>query len=148
MWTRYISKEGLTAVLLLALLVLQACIVYVDTDDEDDDYRRFRGTRWYVEVIVHDGRSYRVNDGVYALTFTNDELSGTADCNDFGASYEVRGDRRLEVYGLYATEVACGPGTLENRFFDVLDDAELFDLRGTALTLSTRRGDALYLRRD
>ena len=142
------TQEGLLAVLILLLLGLQACIVYVDSDDFDDDHKRLRGTRWHVEVVVHNGRTYRIGDrSIYSIRFYDDELTGTADCNEYGARYKTRWNGRFEVYDLYSTEVACGPNSLESRFFDILYDAESYYIRGNELVISAD-DDALYFRRD
>ena len=142
------TQEGLLAVLIVLALGLQACIVYVDSDDYDDDHDRLRGTRWYVEVIVHHGRTYRVTgDAPYSIRFYADDFTGTADCNEYGADYEARWNGRFDVRGLYNTEVACSPNSLESRFFDVLYDAETYRIDGDELIISAD-GDALYFRRD
>ena len=143
-----LSRQGLTAVALLMLLALQACIVYVDNDDDYDDDHHLHGSRWYLEVIVYGGRNYRVGTAApFTVAFENDELSGVADCNDFGGAYDADANGFFGVRNLYATEVACGPNSLDGRFFDVLQDADHYRLRGETLTLSDG-DDRLHFRRD
>ena len=143
-----LSREGLAALALLMLLALQACIVYVDTDDDYDDDHHLYGSRWYLEVIVHHGHNYRVG-GVapFTLSFENDDFAGVADCNDYGGAYEADTDGFFDIRNLYATEVACGANSLEDAFFDVLRDADYYRLRGETLTLSDG-DDVLVFRRD
>ncbi len=130
-----LAHKGMLAVLVL-LLSLPGCILVVD-DDYDDDLRH---SRWRLDVIVYYGRTYAV-DAPYSLYFdSNNQLSGSADCNDYDGDYEVSLLGTISVRDLYTTDVACSR-SLEDLYFDALYSAFSYSVQGDALTIKGRGGE-------
>lgn len=141
------SQEGLLAALILLAFVLQACIIVVDPDEDDDffDHYDLSGSRWQLELIVFGGRSHGITDGgEYTLRFDrNGNLSGRADCNSYGGEYRFSRSNTLSILDFYATEVACERTSLENEYFDNLLDVVSYHIRGDELELYDHDGDLL-----
>ena len=65
------------------------------------------------------------------------ELTGSGGCNSYFANYEVDGSK-LSIPGPFAvTEMWCGEekGEQERKFFEILPDAESFEVSGDKLTI-------------
>ncbi len=78
-------------------------------------------------------------DATVTAFFDNEEaeLTGTGGCNSYYANYEVDGSK-LSIPGPYAvTEMWCGDekGEQERKFFEILPDAESFEVSGDKLTI-------------
>ncbi len=139
------SRDGLIAMLVVALFSLPACIIVVDADDDDDLFRfdDLEDTTWVLEAIVIDDRSYPVRDGIYSLEFERRGFGGTADCNVYGGDYHTSRDGGLSIDGLYSTEVACEPPSFENEYFRNLENVAFYRIRSGDLYLYDRRDDLL-----
>jgi len=71
----------------------------------------------------------------YTLIFRAEGLSGDADCNSYGASYTLGTDNTISVGNIAATEVACGPNSMEAQYYSELEGAASYDLTATTLRL-------------
>ena len=124
--------------LLMGGMVLQGCVVIIDNDHDNDvdTEQDLRGKTWRLEVIVHHGQTYSVQDRTYRLTFEADgRITGVADCNVFGGLYEVPRNGAVEIFDLFSTEVACQPPALDELFLRDLGDVTHFDVDGSRLTI-------------
>lgn len=77
--------------------------------------------------------------------FSADQVNGSGGCNGYFASYTLTGEQ-LNVGDIGATKIACPGGILaqENDYFEVLAQAEGFEIDGDVLTITTPAGDLVY----
>jgi heat shock protein HslJ len=128
---------------LAALVIASGCLVIVDDDVDflSDDALDQRD--WHLVLLVDGDRSYTVRRG-YTLHFaSDDELDGRADCNTYGAAYDVYRGGGMTIHDLAASRVFCGEGSLEPVFFDNLVRVASYRHRGDDLRLYDASGDLL-----
>lgn len=82
----------------LLILALGACAGAAGGSEAD-----LNGTSWTLESY---GGQELISDTNMTATFSSGEVSGSASCNQYFASYEVKGDQ-ITLEGLGWTEMAC-----------------------------------------
>ena len=119
--TRRSARPGhrmVIAVLVAAALTVLGCA--------GDDGPPLTGTWQLVDGVGPDGQVTLVDGYPVTLQVDGDEWRGTAACNSYGATVEVRGDQ-VELTELFATEMACEPTEVmasEAAYLDALADVD------------------------
>jgi len=110
----------LLAVLSALTIVLAAC--------QDEVANDLRGTAWELTSLSESGL---LSDTTITLEFSDDELTGSAGCNRYGATYQISGNS-FTVSDLHATEMGCPEpaGILEQEqtYLAALRSADSFQL--------------------
>ena len=83
------------------------------------------------------------------LRLEGGRASGSAGCNSFSATYELRQDERIEFGPITATEMACEPAVMEQErsFLSILRAARSYSRYGNgSLSIIAPDGRAIRLR--
>ena len=136
------EKLPLLPVLAGALILIPFLLVAGCTGQTPEP--RLSGTGWTLTGYVHDGTP------VQALTTTkvtldfgiNGQITGTAGCNRYFASYEVKGTA-ITIGQAGSTMMYCGePGVMdqESAYLTLLGKAKTYTIKGDRLTLADAKG--------
>lgn len=96
------------------------------------------GIEWRLESFedLRTGDVTNVPDGQsLTLTFTQDGVGGSSDCNAYGGNYSAGDDGTISITNIITTYVACGPGSLEGPFITGLQEATSYRITNQALRL-------------
>jgi heat shock protein HslJ len=101
------------------------------------------GTSW--TLTAHGGASPLPGTTI-DITFEGGELSGSAGCNHYFGSYEIRGET-ISISGVGMTEMYCmepeGVMEQESAYLSALSAAKTFQINGTQLQIIGPNGDPL-----
>ena len=82
---------------------------------------------------------------------SNDQLGGSAGCNTYGATYQIRGNTII-ISEVYSTEMACqspdGVMIQEQQYLKILAEAESYHLDQTILTIYSSGNQRLVFTAD
>ncbi|UCC86443.1 MAG: META domain-containing protein [Anaerolineales bacterium] len=122
----------------MVLLWLAACD-RADSDAGDP----LDGTSWLLTAY---GRSNPIPGTTITATFEGGQMRGSAGCNSYGGSYQVRRDK-IKLDKMAVTLMACPEpeGILEQEqtFLSLVGDAQTFRLTDRQLQIFTSDGEAL-----
>ncbi len=126
------------AMLLIPFLLASGCIGQAPPGVQ------LNGTGWILKGYVNDGTPVQVLNGTtVTLEFSDDgRITGTAGCNHYFASYEVRGTG-IMIGQAGSTEMYCmTPGVMEQEstYLSLLGRAKTVTVDGDRLTLSDATG--------
>ena len=126
------------ALFLISLILAAGCIGQAPSGVQ------LNGTGWTLTGYVHDGTPVQVlNRTTVTLAFGNDgRITGSAGCNHYFASYEVRGTG-ITIGQAGSTEMYClAPGVMEQEstYLSLLGQAKTVTVDGDHLTLSDAKG--------
>jgi heat shock protein HslJ len=141
--TGKISRIGILpslagALFLISLILAAGCIGQAPSGAQ------LNGTGWALTGYMHDGMPVQVlNRTTVTLAFGNDgRITGSAGCNHYFASYEVRGTG-ITIGQAGSTEMYClAPGVMEQEstYLSLLGQAKTVAVDGDRLTLSDAKG--------
>jgi len=131
------------AVLLIPLLLVAGCTGQGPSEPQ------VKGTSWTLTGYVHDGTPVQtLTTTTVTLDFGEDgKLSGTAGCNHYFASYEVKGTS-VTIGHAGSTLMYCGePGVMdqESTYLSLLGQAESVVVTDDRLTLSDAKGKVILM---
>ena len=75
------------------------------------------------------------DDQSLTLTFTQNGVGGSSDCNSYGGNYSTGDDGAISITNIITTYVACGAGSLEGPFINGLKEAATYKITNQALRL-------------
>ncbi len=123
---------------ILVLLALSGCGVFAGGSGDDLD-----GTSWTLETY---GGQSLINDTAMTADFASGEISGSASCNHYFASYKINGNQ-IKLEGLGWTEMACmnpeGIMEQESAIMAMLSKTISYQLEGGKLFLQIEGGEEL-----
>ncbi len=139
------EKLPLLPVLAGALILIPFLLVAGCTGQAPEP--RLSGTGWTLTGYVHDGTL------VQALTTTKvtldfgkeGQITGTAGCNRYFASFEVKGTA-ITIGQAGSTLMYCGePGVMdqESAYLTLLGQVKTYTIKGDRLTLADEKGSTL-----
>ncbi len=110
------------------------------------------GTAWTLVGFETDAGVIPAAVAAATLAFAADgekagRLSGSGGCNRYFASYTLTGGR-LTIGSMGSTRMMCGPDRMaqEDRFFQALQAAERYELRGDELLIAYAGGMLRFAR--
>ena len=122
----------------LILLTLSACSGAAGGSEAD-----LNGTAWTLES--YGGKSL-ISGTTMTANFSSGEINGSASCNQYFGSYEVKGDQ-ISLEGLGWTEMAClnpeGIMEQESAIMAMLAKAVNYQIEGGKLRLEVEGGEEL-----
>jgi len=129
------------AMLLIPFLLFAGCTGQAPPDT------RLNGSGWTLTGYVHNGTPAEALIGTtVTLDFGDDgHITGSAGCNHYFASYEVKGTT-ITIGQAGSTEMYCGtPGVMdqESAYLILLGQAKTIAIKGDKLTLSDAKGTAI-----
>ena len=129
---------------ILALLSFAVLAQSQTTRDLSTDQRVLAGTEWRLVSFGPAGNEASLVAGTtVTLKFGEDgRASGSAGCNSYGGTYQVRGDN-ISFGRLISTKRACldqNANQQESRFLSALEAANRFRLSSNRLTILSDRG--------
>lgn len=132
------KKSILFLGVLLISLALSSCGLFNGGSGAD-----LRGTAWTLES--YGGKSL-ISDTTMTANFESGEVSGSASCNHYFGSYQIKGDQ-ITVEGLGWTEMACmdpeGIMEQEQTIMSLLSKAVSYGIDGGELRLQLESGEEL-----
>jgi heat shock protein HslJ len=131
----FIKLRYSSTLLFISIFVIFSCNKNsVDTQD-------LLGKKWILTELEYLEEELDPIDEIY-IEFSETEATGSGGCNAFFADYELS-DEQLAITGLGYTEMACGNGIseLENKFFDLLSNAEKLMIDGSELSIHCENGE-------
>lgn len=89
-------------------------------------------------LIQQDGRLVKA-DGNYHITFNSADstFNGRGDCNTLFGRYALPGAGLISIDALGSTRMFCPDQQMEDRFFQVLDTINRYEIDGNLLMLYT-----------
>ncbi|MCC6410565.1 MAG: META domain-containing protein [Saprospiraceae bacterium] len=106
------------------------------------------GTQWQLVTIVVKPQPIAMPETLkkpVTIKFEYDKLSGFGGCNSYGGSYS-RNLKKLSMKDVFSTQMYCNETTdLEKTFFDMLQKAENFDIKGDRLEIFCGETGSLIL---
>jgi heat shock protein HslJ len=145
------TARRLTAAAALLLLVVPACGADDEIDPAEGDPAdviddgieppppELAGTAWEFTVGGGpDGDVVPVDGWPITIEFTDDGVSGTAACNQYGATYRLAGND-LVIEGLYQTEMGCEPDVMaaEAAYLAALSRVDEVTISGGTMVLGS-----------
>ncbi len=104
------------------------------------------GSSWSLESY---GEKALLPDTTMTAIFEEAEISGSASCNHYFATYRIRSNQ-FSVEGLGWTEMACmdpeGIMSQEQEIMQLLGSAATFELQGQRLIIKTASGEELVFK--
>lgn len=133
-----ITPRVLAVACLASGLITAACASYAPAESSD-----LAGTSWAVQSI--DGRPTAPRAPSVAFA-AEDRISGLGGCNRFTGVYEAE-DGAISVRAIGRTEMACEGEvmSMEEAFFDVLNEAERYERQQDRLVITAEDGRAIVL---
>jgi heat shock protein HslJ len=87
-----------------------------------------------------DTHSIMQNKPMIAFVVNENKFNGNTGCNRMGGHYELKEGNRIRFYNVITTKMACLNSTdLENRFLEVINIADSYNLNGNTLMLNKAR---------
>jgi len=124
-------KNFLTLITVVAVIVLALVLVSCAGGNQD----RLRGTNWVLKEIEG---VQPINGTVLTVEFTEEQISGSAGCNQFGGNYMID-EETIRLDSIYNTEMAClepeGAMDQEQVYLEVLRSAVRFTQTETELMI-------------
>lgn len=124
-------------ILVFSALLISGCAASASSSAELD------GTAW--QLVTINGNA-PVPGTQPTARFAEGEVTGSAGCNSYFGSFEVKGSK-LTVGALGMTEMYCmepeGAMDQETAYLSQLGDAESFTIAGETLEITTKSGDVL-----
>jgi heat shock protein HslJ len=131
-------KKHLLYTVLVITILLTSCILTPRGRGNSLD-----GTAWTLDSI---GDKELLPETTMTAFFNNEEVSGSASCNHYFASYLERGNQ-LTIDGLGWTEMAClnpeGIMEQEQEIMGLMDSALEYQFRNSNLIIKTNTGQEL-----
>jgi heat shock protein HslJ len=125
---KQLHSSGTISILLI--LILSACSGISQAGEPP-----LEGTAW---VLTSYNDSLPIDGTQTTIQFEDGEVSGSAGCNHYGGSYQIKGDT-IRFEGLYSTEMACmdPPGVMEQEqaYLDLLRSSERIEMSDDLLTI-------------
>ena len=126
------------AMILIPFLLFAGCTGQVPPES------KLNGTGWTLVGYVHNGTPAQALSGTtVTLDFGDDgRITGTAGCNRYFASYDVKGTA-ITIGSAGSTMMYCDtPGVMdqESAYFTLLSQAKTFTIKGDRLSLADAKG--------
>jgi heat shock protein HslJ len=102
------------------------------------------GTSW---VLISYDKNQPIEGTSLTAKFSDGQVGGSSGCNSYGGSYEVSGDK-LTIGEVAWTLMACldeGVMAQEQRFMELLTDAQTFTLSGDRLEITASDGRSMLV---
>ena len=136
------KKITIAGMLLVFIVIgLAACSPQDSMLYDTEWFLRSYGEQNDLQVIIED------TEITATFNSAEGEVSGSAGCNTYFASYEVR-DNELSLFEMAFTEMACvspdGVMEQEQEFLTILAGAQSFQADDTTLTIFCSGGKQLY----
>jgi heat shock protein HslJ len=118
-----------------ALIFVMACKTTSTTS--------FAGKSWVLyelngKAVVADSSMH--STPMIAFVAGENKFNGSTGCNRIGGHYEFKEGSRIRFYNVITIKMAClNPMDLENRFCEVINMADNYNLNGDILTLNKAR---------
>jgi heat shock protein HslJ len=123
---------------ILISLALSSCGLFTGGSGTD-----LNGTAWTLESY---GGESLISDTTMTANFESGEVSGSASCNHYFGSYQIKGDQ-ITMEGLGWTEMACmdpeGIMEQEQAIMSLLSSAISYGIEGGKLHLQIESGEEL-----
>lgn len=123
---------------MLILLALSSCGLFTGGSGSD-----LNGTAWTLQSY---GGESLIADTTMTAEFESGEVSGSASCNHYFGSYQIKGDQ-ITVEGLGWTEMACmdpdGIMEQEQTIMSLLSKAVSYRIESGMLRLQIESGEEL-----
>jgi heat shock protein HslJ len=134
--------------LLIVLLALSAC---TPIQPGAPTAPTLDGTMWNLTGFgSSDALTPPVTNTNISLDFADGQVSGSAGCNGYGASYTLTGNAiQFSTEGFVSTLMFCDPAEImdqEARYLDWLQKAETVALEGDQLIIHTSEGDLTFVK--
>jgi len=132
------KKSTLCLVSCILLLVMAGCASAVLPRSPELD-----GSEWVLFAIR---KSRPIPNSTLTITFNEDQVNGSAGCNSFFGTYEIKNDE-ISFSAMGMTEMACmqpeGIMEQEIEFISYLQDATRFKIEGDRLSIIRPDGETL-----
>ncbi|MCP4418247.1 MAG: META domain-containing protein [Chloroflexi bacterium] len=141
------KRIWLIVVALLVLAMTAACTSVGDTEpaDQPGENSSLVGTDW--DLVTYDDQK-ALPDGALTVRFTEDEINGSAGCNNYFGGYTLDGVS-ISIDRLGSTEMACdGLMEQEAAFLQMLQTAESFTLDADSLIIHTTEGNLVFKQKE
>ena len=123
---------------LLSLFITASCSILAGNGSN-----QLNNTSWR---LISYGEKQPIPGKDMTAKFDSQEVSGSASCNHYFGSYQIRGDQ-FSVDGLGWTEMACldpeGIMEQEQEIMGMLGDSITFTVQGNILEILTSGGEAM-----
>lgn len=96
-------------------------------------------TSWQLQSLLGKAVTEEVT-----LVFEEDKLSGQSFCNRYFSQYEKTGNQ-LEIQSIGATKMACPNLKAEQQYFNLLREAESYELKGKKLHIQHKNGLLVFI---
>ena len=128
--------------LIMAILIFSVSLfVGCGNDNNAGVKAKLEDTEWVLNSYGEEGRLESIlNETEITAIFEsrNDQVSGSAGCNFYGARYEIEGNK-LTLYELAYTQMLClspeGVMDQEQEFLSILGKVESFETGKSTLTI-------------
>lgn len=135
-------KKTILTFTTLVIFILSACGLLTGSNNAV-----LRGTSW---KLVSYGGKLPIAGKTVTANFEGIEVSGSASCNHYFGSYQVKGSQ-LEIEGLGWTEMACldpeGIMEQEQQIMSLFSSADHYLIEGDNLEIETSDGKILVFER-
>lgn len=124
------TNQRIRFLLMILVIVLSACNLSTEVGQANLD-----GTEWVLTMIF---QTPPIAGTQPTLAFEGVQVSGNASCNQYGGSFEVRGNS-IDFGDLFQTEMYCedpaGVMDQERTYLELLGSANGFEITNKVLTL-------------
>jgi heat shock protein HslJ len=128
----------------LMILVIVAILATALAACGDSDDAALENTAWELEFLS--GNDVLPGTTI-TLQFSDQEVSGSAGCNQYGGAFEAKG-KDLGIAGVFSTEMAClGEGIMEQeaQYLGVLGAAARYQVSGDRLEIFDGAGTQILV---
>jgi len=107
-------------------------------EDAKQSGASLEGTMWQLVTIAVTPQPVTMPETLkkpVTVKFENEKISGFGGCNSYGGSY-AKNLKKITLTGVFSTHMYCNETSgLEKQYFDVLQKAEHFDIKGDRLEI-------------
>ena len=90
-------------------------------------------TEW--TLVQVEGKSFDAGDKYQVVFGKDNRISGIGDCNRLTGSYTADDNGKMKISQIASTRMMCPDQTMENKFFDILQQIDTYQLDGKMLLL-------------